>query len=83
MQLATKSRFIIELSGKDKHVSNQDYKGDKPNGFGLMLQDFFRHVESETTPNLGLVGDTMMLLDALYRSDRSRSTVAGEFHGTG
>ena len=83
MQLATKSRFIVELSGKDGHISNQDYKGDKPNGFGLMLQDFFHHVESGTTLNLGLVDETMVLLDALYWSDQSRSTVAGEFHGTG
>ena len=81
MKFSTKTRVLLEVFGKEAHISNQDYQGPKTNGFGHMIQDFFRHIEANSTPDLGLVEDTMMLLDALYRSNQTRSTLSGKFRG--
>jgi len=81
MKMSTKSRVILDVFGGESQVSNKDYEGSGANGFGRMIHDFFRHVDARTSSDLRLADDTMQLLDALYRSSRSRSVVAGTFVG--
>jgi len=44
-----------------------------------MIEDFLGHIEKGTKQDFALVQDTMLLLDALYESGRSGTTVAGKF----
>ena len=79
MNLPTRSRVVLRVYGDKACLSNQDYQGNKTEGFSRMVDDFFRHIEARVVPDLGLIEDTMLLLDALYEADRSQSIIRGEF----
>lgn len=87
MQLSKRSRVTLEVFGLAGCVSNRDFEKDQTNmpqkvsdGYGAMITEFFQHIESNTKPDLNLVNDTMMLLDALYQSSQTRTAISGEFH---
>ena len=69
----------LDVYGGKEALSSRDYQGERPDGHPPMIRDFLEHVEGGTSPDLDLVEDTMMLLYALYRSDRSDGPVAGSF----
>lgn len=79
MNLPAPSRVALRVCGDKACLSNQDYQGNKTEGFGQMIDDFFRRVETRAMPDLGLVEDTMLLLDALYKADLSGLIVHGRF----
>ena len=88
MKLPKPSRVTLELFGLAGRISNQDFaevkvndSAKKSDGYDLMIVEFLQHVEANTKPDLDLVDDTMMLIDALYRSSQSQTTVAGQFCG--
>ena len=79
MCLPTDSKVNLNVFGRKGTISNRDFQDEKSDGYAYMIQDFFRHVENRAVPDLGLVYDTMALLDALYESDNSQSLVTGRF----
>lgn len=79
MKLPVQSSVVFTVYGSEGSLSNQEYQGSKTDGYGRMIDDLFCCMDSATRPNLGLVEDTMLLLDALYESAGSQSFVRGEF----
>lgn len=82
MNIPSPSKVNLRVFGKKGSISNKDFQGEKSDGYANMIQDFFNHVEAKTMPDLGSVGDTMMLLDALYKSSQSQSLITGMFSST-
>jgi len=78
--LDQKSRVKIEVFGRKGSVSNQQYDGEKTNPFHRLIDDFFHHIESKTTPDLSLIGDTGMIIESMYHSSRSNKLIEGEFN---
>jgi len=81
MKLQTKSKVVLQVYGTAGHASNLDYNGPKRDGYEAMVADFLGQIEGGATYGLGLVEDSMLLLDALYRSNESRETISGQFVG--
>jgi len=88
MKLPKPSRVTLELFGLAGRISNRDFEEakvgspvTKSDGYDLMIAEFLQHIDTNTKPNLDLVDDTMMLVDALYRSSQTQTTIAGEFCG--
>lgn len=79
MKLPSPSHVLLRVHGNRASLSSQAYEGSKTDGFGRMVDDFFSHVKAGTRQDLGLVEDTVLLLSALYESNRSQSTICGEF----
>lgn len=86
MKLPKPSRVTLELFGLAGRISNRDFVETKANGlakksdgYDLMIAEFLQHIEANTKPDLDLVDDTMMLIDVLYRSSQSQTTINGEF----
>ena len=79
MQLPVKSSVALRVCGSGRCLSNQEYRGGSSDGYSRMIDDFFNCIDSATRPNLELAEDTMLLVNALYESARSRSVVHGQF----
>jgi len=79
MILPTPSHVFLQVRGTKGGISNLDYSGRKTDGYSSMIEDFLGHIEKGTKQDFALVQDTMLLLDALYESGRSGTTVAGKF----
>ena len=83
MKLSGQSNVVLTVYGSKGGLCNREYQGNRTDGYSRMIDEFFCCMDSQTKPNLGLVWDTLMLLDALYESARSRSFVRGDFRVTG
>jgi predicted dehydrogenase len=86
MQLATPSMVTLEVLGPGGRFSNRDYQAveaniKKTSGFEPLLEEFFRHIEAGTRPDLYLVDDTMLVLDKLYQSSQTGASLNGNFCG--
>ncbi|MBI4445915.1 MAG: Gfo/Idh/MocA family oxidoreductase [Acidobacteria bacterium] len=79
MKMSAKSRVRLEVFGSEGSASNQDYDGEKSDGFSAMIEDFLQHVREGSHPDLSVVYDSMKLLHALYTSAETNGTVEGEF----
>jgi len=79
MSLPTRSRVNLNVYGRTGTTSNKEYQGDKTEGYVHMLADFLNHVDRGTKPNLQLVEDTMLLIDALYHSTSIHAPVEAQF----
>jgi len=73
----------LRAFGRAGMVTNRDYRGPTSDGYGAVLDRFAAHVRARRQPDLGIVADTMRLLEALYRAARSGRPVAGRFRGGG
>lgn len=79
MHLPTASRVNLQVFCSQGIVSNFDYQGEKTDGYALMIQDFFAHIDTNTRPDLNLVDNTMQMIEALYLSSLEKRCVSGEF----
>jgi predicted dehydrogenase len=79
MALPTPSQVRLQVQGTKGGISNLAYTGTKADGYAFMIEDFLDHIEKGTKQDLLLVRDTMLLLDALYESSRSGTTVVRKF----
>jgi len=62
-------------------ATNLDYEGPTSDGYGAVLDRFAAHVRARRQPDLGIVADTMRLLEALFAAARTGQVVAGRFRG--
>ncbi|MFC1516301.1 Gfo/Idh/MocA family protein [Thermodesulfobacteriota bacterium] len=77
--LEQKSRVDIEVYGRKKNASNHRYDGKKVEPFSRLIDDFFHHIESNKKPDLALIEDTMILIESMYRSQKTNTLIKGKF----
>ncbi len=79
MRIPERSRVNLTVIGKQGVASNHDYHGVKSEGYPAMLEDCMQHFAENRAPDLSLVDDTMLVLEALYDSNRRKTCVTGKF----
>lgn len=75
-----RSRVNLNVIGSKGVASNRDYQGPKSEGYPAMLEDCFRHIEENRKPDLQRVDDTMLVLEAMYESNRKKTCITGVFN---
>jgi predicted dehydrogenase len=73
----------LRAFGRAGMATNLDHQGAKRDGYGAVLEAFAGHIRADRQPDLGIVFDTMRLLDALFEAARTGEPVAGRFRGGG
>ena len=72
----------MEVFGKKGKISNRDYNGSESDGHKNMINEFLERNNSGEHMDLDLVEDTMTLLNALYQSHQTKTSVSGKFAQT-
>jgi predicted dehydrogenase len=73
----------LRAFGRAGMAANLDYGGPASDGYGAVFDRFAAHVRARRQPDLGILADTMRLLDALFAAARTGRVVTGRFRGGG
>lgn len=79
MSISENARVNINMYCENGVISNHDFEGEKSDGYGYLIDEFFHYIKSGFQPDLSILADTMKLLHSLYDSSRFHKVIAGEF----
>jgi len=79
LSLNVPARVVLKFYGDKGEISNLEYRGKKSDGYKTQVESFIHTIVNKNKVNHKRYLETMILMDAIYKSCKNNAVIKGNF----